>query len=719
MSAAVDLENIRELGIRNLRKAAADNDNAREKVEEKEDRRIGAARLRTAEKQLQVGQTNVVALHRINTTSASGFVSVVKAQQESTKKIVEALKKAQNAIENADLAGGGGIGLGPLNKTKLGPGASKLTKFLRFGTTLTGGTLGFGLTAFDSYQKKDVQSSESAYLENAIIGAIGGTFVGGLKGAIGGAIAGVVGTAIGRNWDEAVDLFSAKAKAVHTSIDKSVSDAAAATEAARDRSKEMLNQSSIAFAEAIENFRKKRDEAEKDLKKRSADHISSTLNPALPGGSLMPGIPIVPGAAGLGTPSAPLPGGGAMPRSANTPFEAPPKSKPSEAFAVPSIGDAANPSASVPSSIGAPLSLNGSMNAGPDLFGKNFSPDTKTAPPFGAGTTDIPAALPAPVWMPPTESLPSIPVAGGSPSSASAALAGPRTGTGQPSLGLKPDAVPGDIFGRRQKFASELSDPAIVDRMLALTMSENNTPQGRKAVAETIFNRADAHGKSLSSTMNPAYYEPMQNGSYARNLALLQSNPALREKLLKETLEPVLKGSNESNFGTHNASAGVAERAKASQTVTAEITGETYTRKDNPSFKDLHGAGTVKKEAAWYSNILATQAAAAEAAKRPSPFDLKSGIVGVPKPAGPSADIKPQETAPPQAEARPPAEQGPPQDVNPVEKSTAGMDLTTPPEESATTGVAPPSIQEDPRLNDIPSTTQDSALYWFNTTDNI
>jgi hypothetical protein len=125
--------------------------------------------------------------------------------------------------------------------------------------------------------------------------------------------------------------------------------------------------------------------------------------------------------------------------------------------------------------------------------------------------------------------------------------------------------------------------------------SEEETPEGRKALLETMYNRANAHGvtdiqKALGNRDKATgYYEPFWNGSFERNRREIAANPAMQEQLRKE-IEEVNAGSNFSNFGTHNASAGKAEEAKATQTVTGHYLGDDYfSRKDMTEHDTAHG----------------------------------------------------------------------------------------------------------------------------------
>lgn len=133
-------------------------------------------------------------------------------------------------------------------------------------------------------------------------------------------------------------------------------------------------------------------------------------------------------------------------------------------------------------------------------------------------------------------------------------------------------------------------------------MASEQSGAAMQTVGETMVNRASAWGKSLGDIVgNQRYYEPYQNRSFYRNLEQLQRDP---EKLrqITQMQDAILSGSNRSNLATHNASAGVAARARVTQTVASAEAGETYTRKDiNPV---THGPGVVRKEREWYERTI-------------------------------------------------------------------------------------------------------------------
>jgi hypothetical protein len=120
----------------------------------------------------------------------------------------------------------------------------------------------------------------------------------------------------------------------------------------------------------------------------------------------------------------------------------------------------------------------------------------------------------------------------------------------------------------------------------------------RQTVGETMVNRANAWGTSLTSIVNNRkYYQPYQNGAFNQRMRQIERDPKLYQEILAQQ-DAILAGSDRSKLATHNASAGVARRARLDQSVAVEEAGETYTRKDvNPK---RHGAGIVAKERAWH-----------------------------------------------------------------------------------------------------------------------
>jgi hypothetical protein len=152
--------------------------------------------------------------------------------------------------------------------------------------------------------------------------------------------------------------------------------------------------------------------------------------------------------------------------------------------------------------------------------------------------------------------------------------------------------------------------------VMAIMKSEEGSPEGRKAVLETMYNRANAHGvtdiQKAIGNRNKAtgHYEPFWNGSFDRNRREIAANPAM-QALLRKEIDEVHAGSNFSKLGTQNASAGPAERTTATQTVTAHYPGGDYfSRKDLTEYDTAHGgphgAAYTRQEQEWAKS---TQAA--------------------------------------------------------------------------------------------------------------
>jgi hypothetical protein len=145
--------------------------------------------------------------------------------------------------------------------------------------------------------------------------------------------------------------------------------------------------------------------------------------------------------------------------------------------------------------------------------------------------------------------------------------------------------------------------------VMAIMKSEERSPEGRKALLETMYNRANAHGvtdiqKALGNRDKATgYYEPFWNGSFDRNRREIAASPAMQEQLRKE-IDEVHAGSNFSKLATQNVSAGKAEEAKATQTVTAHYPGGDYfSRKDiteyDTAHRGPHGVAYTRQEQEW------------------------------------------------------------------------------------------------------------------------
>jgi hypothetical protein len=148
-------------------------------------------------------------------------------------------------------------------------------------------------------------------------------------------------------------------------------------------------------------------------------------------------------------------------------------------------------------------------------------------------------------------------------------------------------------------------------KFAATMLSEEPSSRGRQGTAETFFNRMISHGIPPDKMMSSAaglrsgrgvYYQPLRpGGTYGRSAAALEADPALRASIFGD-IDRAGAGSNISDFGTQNASAGVAGSARRLQTVTGEeVRGshDLWSRKD--VHPEVHGAGTVAMESAWYA----------------------------------------------------------------------------------------------------------------------
>jgi hypothetical protein len=105
----------------------------------------------------------------------------------------------------------------------------------------------------------------------------------------------------------------------------------------------------------------------------------------------------------------------------------------------------------------------------------------------------------------------------------------------------------GGIADVRAKFADELKNPAIRDRLIALTHKEvgSQGQQAQNALIETVINRAAARKQSLDQTMQLGYYPNMGNTN------------TLSEEQRQQygaMIDKAMVGANISNYATGNAS---------------------------------------------------------------------------------------------------------------------------------------------------------------------
>ena len=111
------------------------------------------------------------------------------------------------------------------------------------------------------------------------------------------------------------------------------------------------------------------------------------------------------------------------------------------------------------------------------------------------------------------------------------------------------------LSGVRSKFAEELKDPAVRDRLMAYTFAEVGAegPQAAKAFMEETMNRAAARGKSIKETLSGSYFPKI---THTRARALWGLTPERRSEY-GSTIDEVMSGSNVANFATGNASGSV------------------------------------------------------------------------------------------------------------------------------------------------------------------
>jgi hypothetical protein len=102
--------------------------------------------------------------------------------------------------------------------------------------------------------------------------------------------------------------------------------------------------------------------------------------------------------------------------------------------------------------------------------------------------------------------------------------------------------------GARDKFARELKNPEIKERLFRLTAVEvhHQGPKATQAFMESVLNRADARGQTLAEAINDRHYYPA--------VSLRGWDPGDDRSMFRAVLEKVLGGSNVAGFATGNAS---------------------------------------------------------------------------------------------------------------------------------------------------------------------
>jgi len=163
----------------------------------------------------------------------------------------------------------------------------------------------------------------------------------------------------------------------------------------------------------------------------------------------------------------------------------------------------------------------------------------------------------------------------------------------------------------RAKFKDELFGDENSDfliKILALTIAEvgESSAEAQRAVLETLMNRSDAYGRSLEKEYSGGYYAPVNTNSIERQIKRIENNEALREKI-KDRLDEVFAGSNDSNFAMHNGSAGVAKKAQELGDVRKVINygsgNETFYNKSKDDGANYYGAGIIKREMNWVNQF--------------------------------------------------------------------------------------------------------------------
>ena len=175
----------------------------------------------------------------------------------------------------------------------------------------------------------------------------------------------------------------------------------------------------------------------------------------------------------------------------------------------------------------------------------------------------------------------------------------------------QPESPNAALKALRAKYKKELygnENEAFLNDILALTIAEvgESSAEAQRAVLETLMNRADAYGRSIKKEYGGGYYQPVNTNTISKQLKRIQDNESLRERI-KERLEEVFEGSNESNFALHNGSAGVAKKARELADVRKVIKygsgSETFYNKTKDDGADHYGSGVIKKELRWYNQF--------------------------------------------------------------------------------------------------------------------
>jgi hypothetical protein len=170
---------------------------------------------------------------------------------------------------------------------------------------------------------------------------------------------------------------------------------------------------------------------------------------------------------------------------------------------------------------------------------------------FASAATTLaapPSGTPGPVVMPTESGYSSIP---------------PETRRALPVDSTSDPTRLGGLVDSRARYAQEMSDhPELRGKVMAITDAEvgDDNPQAKRALIETIFNRAAARGMSLSATL-ASRHNPKTGAGYWAQESWDKANAMSAQDIqdrLSPTLNPMidraLGGSNVSNLSTGNQS---------------------------------------------------------------------------------------------------------------------------------------------------------------------
>jgi murein DD-endopeptidase MepM/ murein hydrolase activator NlpD len=176
------------------------------------------------------------------------------------------------------------------------------------------------------------------------------------------------------------------------------------------------------------------------------------------------------------------------------------------------------------------------------------APSTSATPRPTPAPAPAPAPSPAPAPAPSTTPTPRpAPPSGRRTAPAPAA---PAPTPVQPGATRPAASGTTSLAEQRQRFATELqNNPALRERVLAISLGEQKGTDGNLAVFESAMNRASMMGTTLEFEMR----RTNQRGYYAGYDPAALNNPELRRRA-EENLQRALKGSNISNYATENAS---------------------------------------------------------------------------------------------------------------------------------------------------------------------